>query len=194
MTDHPTPPPDLLKRLFQRLTRGSNLILSENGSGGDRELYRALVESQYVEGCQIYFQKIGLHLEEGDNCFYFVPEEEIAITQEEKLKRIVELVTLLNFLTQHVEGFGEGVVFSATDVASRCQNDPRSTKVFQQNGCRGETVIERVEDLLRRMANRGFLEDLQSERREFRVLSAIHYLTAFADRIVITEEEEGSRT
>lgn len=185
------PPTYIIKRLFQRLTRGSNLILSENGPGGDRELYSTLVENQYVEICREYFLQIGLRLEEGDNCFYFVPEEEIAITQEEKLKRIVELVTLLNFLTQHIEGFGEGVVFSATDFASRCQNDPRSTKVFQQNSCKGETVFERVEDLLRKLTSRGFLEDLQSERREFRVLSAIHYLMEFADRIFIRDEEGG---
>jgi hypothetical protein len=184
------PPSDLIKRLFQRLTRGNNLILSENGPGGDRELYRILVENQYVEACREYFLQIGLRLEEGDNCFYFVPEDEIAITQEEKLKRIVEQVTLLNFLTQHIEGFGEGVVFSAVDLASRCQNDPRSTKVFQQNGCRGEAVFERVEDLLRKLTSRGYLEDLESERREFRVLSAVHYLMDFADRIVIQDEEE----
>lgn len=186
------PTPDVIKRLFKRLTRGSNLILSENGPGGDRALYRTLVENQYIEACREYFQQIGLRLEEGDNCFYFVPEEEIAITQEEKLKRIVELVILLNFLTQHIEGFGEGVVFSAIDLASRCQNDPRSTKVFQHNGCKGETVSERVEDLLRKLTSRGFMEDLQSERREFRVLSAIHYLMDFADRIVIRDEEETS--
>lgn len=184
------PPPDLIKRIFQRLTRGNNLILSENGPGGDRELFRTLVENQYVDASREYFLQIGLRLEAGDNCFYFVPEDEIAITQEEKLKRIVEQVTLLNFLTQHIEGFGEGVVFSAVDLASRCQNDPRSTKVFQQNGCRGDAVVDRVEDLLRKLTSRGYLEDLDSERREFRVLSAIHYLMAFADRIVIQDEEE----
>ena len=184
------PPPDITKRLFQRLTRGSNLILSENGPNGDRELYRFLVENEYFEACREYFLQIGLSLEAGDNCFYFVPDEEIAVTQEEKLRRIVELVTLLNFLAQHIEGFGEGVVFSAIDLASRCQNDSRSSKVFQQNGCKGDAVSERVEDLLRKLSNRGFLEDLQSDNREFRVLSAIHYLLDFADRINIRDEEE----
>lgn len=184
------PPPEIIKQLFQRLTRGNNLILSENGPGGDRELYRSMQENQYVQACRDYFQKIGLQLVEGDNCFYFVPEEEIAITQEEKLKRIVEHVTLLNFLTQHIEGFGEGVVFSAIDLASRCQNDPRSAKVFQQNACKGETVFDRIESLLGKLSSRGYLEDQQSDRREFRVLSAIHYLMDFADRIVIRDEEE----
>ncbi|MDQ8195681.1 hypothetical protein QEH59_14700 [Coraliomargarita sp. SDUM461004] len=188
------PPPDIIKQLFQRLSRGSNLILSENGPGGDRELYRSLQESQYVQACRDYFQKIGLRLVEGDNCFYFVPDEEISITQEEKLRRIVEQVTLLNFLTQHIEGFGEGVVFSAIDLASRCQNDPRSAKVFQQNACKGETVFERVESLLGKLSGRGFLEDQQSDRREFRVLSAVHYLMDFADRIVIRNEEEGTES
>ena len=186
----PQPPPEIIKRLFQRLTRGNNLILSENGPGGDRELFRILQENQYVQSCRDYFQRTGLNLVEGDNCFYFVSEEEIAITQEEKLKRIVEHVTLLNFLTRYIEGFGEGVVFSAIDLASRCQNDPRSTKIFQQNACKGETVSDRVESLLNKLSSRGYLEDLQSERKEFRVLSAIHYLMDFADRIVINEEEE----
>ena len=184
------PYPDITKRLFQRLTRGANLILSENGPGGDRELYRSLVENEYVEACQEYFRQIGLRLEQGDNCFYLVSEDEIAITQEEKLRRIVELVTLLNFLTQHIEGFGEGVVFSAIDLASRCQNDPRNSKVFQQNGCKGETVFERIEDLLRKLTSRGYLDELQTERREFRVLSAIHYLMDFANRINIKDDEE----
>lgn len=184
------PPPEIIKQLFQRLTRGNNLILSENGPGGDRELYCTLQENQYVQACRDYFQKIGLQLVEGDNCFYFVPEEEISITQEEKLRRIVEQVTLLNFLTQHIEGFGEGVVFSAIDLASRCQNDPRSAKVFQQNACKGETVFDRVESLLGKLSSRGYLEDQQSDRKEFRVLSAIHYLMDFADRIVIRDEEE----
>lgn len=183
-------PPYLNKRLFQRLTRGANLILSENGPGSDRDLYHNLVENQCIDACRQYFQEIGLRLEEGDNCLYFVPEEENTNTQEDKLKRIVELVTLLNFLIQYIEGFGEGVVFSATDLASRCQNDPRSTKVFQQNSCKGDTVSERVEDLLCKLSNRGYLEDLQSERREFRVLSAINYLMDFAERIAIRDEEE----
>lgn len=184
------PPDHLLKRLFQRLTRGSNLILSENGPNGDRELYRMLAENDMEASCRAYFARTGYRLTAGDNCFYFTTEDEIAITQEEKLKRLIELVTLLNFLTQHIEGFGEGVIFSATDLASRCQSDLRASKVLQQNNCKGETIAERVEDLLRKLMTRGYLEDLQNEQKEFRVLSAIHYLMEFADRITIKGQED----
>jgi hypothetical protein len=178
-------PPVIARQLFERLAHGDNLILSANGPEGDRALFRAVCDEE--DACREYFLAIGLRLERGDNCYYFSAVDESGLRQEAKLGKLVDLIRLLDFLTQNIEGFGEGTIFSAVDLASRSQSDPRSI-TFLQKYAAGDTLADRVDDLLRQLTRRGYIDDLRSEHKEFRVLSAVNYLNAFADRLVIQGE------
>jgi len=178
--------PPFAGALFARLCRGDNLILSRNGPGDDADLFRQVEAGE--DPCRDYFMPLGFRLERGDNCFYFSIEDEPQATLEAKIERMIRMVRLLDFLSSHIENFGEGVIFSAATLTSRCQGDSRSERFLQENGT-GSNHAERVENLLQRLQSRGYLSVADPQRQEFRVLSAINYLFDFADRIDLREEE-----
>jgi Condensin complex protein MksE len=101
---------------------------------------------------------------------------------------MIHLVRLLDFLSTHIDSFGEGVIFSAPALAARCHGDSRAER-FLQETAKGTTYAERLESLLQLLVRQGYLSDYDPSRQEYRVLSAIKYLFDFADRIKIREDE-----
>ena len=178
--------PTVASRLFARLCKGDNLILSGNAGGEDADLYRQLETEE--DSCREYFLVLGLCLRRGDNFFYFTAEDEPLITAESKLERMISLVRTLDFLSTHVEAFGEGVIFSATTLSARCTGDPRAERFLEERG-KGSNYAERLENMLQSLVRQGYLSEYDSQRQEYRVLSAINYLFEFADRIAIYEED-----
>ena len=177
--------PAIARRLFTRLTRGDNLLLSRNGSNEDAELF---TQVEADEGpCQNYFETFGFHLHKSDNCYYFTAEDEPQANLETKLDKMIRLVRLLNFLSTHIESFGEGQIFSAATLAARCNNDPKAERFLQYAG-KGATNTDRLDNLLQSLVRQGYLSEYDAGRQEFRVLSAINYVFEFADRIEIPGE------
>ena len=186
--------PAIARRVFDRLCRGDNLLLSSNGPGEDAELYRQLQANE--EGCRDYFAVIGIHLHEGDNFFYCTAEQEQQTAAELKLEKVVRAIRMLDFFSSYIDSFGEGVIFSSVSLAARCSGDPRSERFLQDAG-RGETYVDRLDSLLQTLARQGYLSEHDGDRKEYRVLSAINYLFEFAERIVIRdnppeEQEHGA--
>ena len=105
--------PAIARRLFTRLCRGENLLLSRNGSSEDAELFTRLEADE--RPCQTFFETLGFRLQKSDNCYYFTAEEEPQANLEAKLDQMIRLVRLLDFLSTHIENFGEGQIFSASD-------------------------------------------------------------------------------
>jgi hypothetical protein len=178
--------PPIARRLFARLCRGENLLLSRNGSSEDADLFARLEADDGP--CRIFFETIGYRLEKSDNCYYFTADEEPQANQEAKLERMIRLVRILDFLSTHIENFGEGQVFSAPALAARCNNDPKAERFLQYVG-KGATNTDRLENLLQSLVRQGYLSDYDASRQEYRVLSAINYIFEFADRIQIHGEE-----
>ncbi len=181
--------PAIIRKVFNRLCKGDNLLLSSNGPEEDADLFQQL-EADDGNECREYFAALGLRLEKGNNYYFCTPEDEPQINIEQKLERLVKLLRLLDFLSTHIESFGEGVTFSAVNLAVRCGDDARSERFLQEAARGGNTVIERVESLLQILVRQGYLSEYDANRKEYRVLSAINYLFDFADRIDIQEQEE----
>jgi hypothetical protein len=177
--------PAVARRLFARLCKGENLLLSRNGPGQDAELFQQ-VEAGDEDACRAYFDILGLHLERGDGCYYFTAEDDPQVNIEAKLDRMVRLVRLLDFFSTHVENFGEGQIFSASTLAARCNGDTKAER-FLQDTTKGSTYPERIENLLQSLVRQGYLSDYDPSRQEYRVLSGINYLFEFADRIEIRD-------
>ncbi|MGZ4963658.1 MAG: hypothetical protein ACXWIU_15980 [Limisphaerales bacterium] len=57
--------PPIARRLFWRLCKGDNLLLSRNGPSEDAEFFE-LIEADEAH-CRDYFQILGLKLQRGDN-------------------------------------------------------------------------------------------------------------------------------
>ena len=129
----------------------------------------------------------------GDNCFFFAAEDDPQVNLETKLDKMIRLVRLLDFLSTHIDSFGEGVIFSAATLAARCNGDSRAEH-FLQETAKGATYAERLESLLQSLVRQGYLSDYDPSRQEYRVLSAINYLFDFADRIRIREDETEARS
>jgi len=180
--------PAIARRLFSRLCKGDNLVLSRNGPGEDAELF-AQVEQTEADGepCRHYFEVLGFQLQRGDNCYYFTTQDEPQANLETKLDRMLRLVRLLDFFSSHVETFSEGQIFSASTLAARCNGDTKAERFLQEMG-KGENNQERLENLLQTLVRQGYLSDYDTNRQEFKVLSAINYIFAFADRIEIPGE------
>ena len=178
--------PTVASRLFARLCKGDNLVLSANGPGEDGDLFDQVAAEE--DQCREFFQVLGFRLHRGDNCFFFSVEDEHQANLEAKLEKMIGLVRLLDFLSTHIESFGEGVIFSAATLAARCNGDPKAERFLQER--KGGTYAERIESLLQSLTRQGFLSEYDSRRQEYRVLSAINYLFDFADRIHIHEEED----
>ena len=180
--------PAIARRLFTRLTRGDDLILSRNGPAEDAELFAQL---EAEEGpCEEYFATLGFHLKKSDNCYYFTAEDEPQANLEVKLDKMIRLVRLLDFLSTHIESFGEGQIFSAATLAARCNTDPKAERFLQSAG-RGTTNTDRLDSVLQWLVRQGYLSEYDASRQEYRVLSAINYLFEFADRININGETTG---
>ncbi len=163
--------PAIARRLFARLCRGDNLLLSRNGSSEDAELF-ARVEAE--EGtCRTYFETLGFQLQKSDNCYYFTAEDEPQVNLELKLDRMIRLVRWLDFLSTHVENFGEGQIFSASTLAGRCNNDPKAERFLQYAG-KGATNADRLDSILQSLVRQGYLSAYDASRQEYRVLSAIN--------------------
>ena len=185
--------PAIARAIFARLCRGDNLLLSRNGSSEDAELFTRLEADE--EACRTFFETLGFRLQKSDNCYYFTAEDEPAANLETKLDQMIRLVRLLDFLSTHIENFGEGQIFSASTLAARCNNDPKAERFLQYAG-KGETNADRLDSILQSLVRRGYLSEYDASRQEYRVLSAINYLFEFADRIQIhgeaTETEESN--
>jgi hypothetical protein len=181
--------PAVARRLFSRLCRGDNLVLSRNGPGEDAQLFEQVEADE--ERCRQYFDILGYRLQRGDNCYYFTTQDEPQANLETKLDRMIRLVRLLDFFSSHVETFSEGQIFSASTLAARCNGDTKAERFLQEVG-KGDNNQERLENLLQTMVRQGYLSDYDTNRQEYRVLSAINYIFAFADRIEI--QGEGSET
>jgi hypothetical protein len=180
--------PAIARRLFSRLTRGDDLILSRNGSSEDAELFAQLEADE--NACQAYYETLGFHLQKCDNCYYFTAEDEPQANLEIKLDKMIRLVRLLDFLSTQVESFGEGQIFSAATLAARCNADPKAERFLQFAG-RGTTNSDRLENILQSLVRQGYLSEYDASRQEYRVLSAINYLFEFADRVEISGETDG---
>ena len=187
--------PAIASRLFARLCRGDNLLLSSNGSSEDAELFGRL-EAGDDEPCRTYFAAIGFRLQKSDNCYYFTAEDEPQANLETKLDRMIRLVRLLDFLSTHIENFGEGQIFSAATLATRCNSDPKAERFLQYASKGGTTNTDRLENILQSLVRQGYLSEYDASRQEYRVLSAINYIFEFADRIEIhgemTQTEESN--
>jgi hypothetical protein len=177
--------PPIARRLFSRLCRGENLLLSRNGSSEDADLFTR-VEADEAP-CRTYFETLGFQLQKSDNCYYFTADDEPQVNLESKLERMIRLVRVLDFFSTHVENFGEGQVFSAPSLAARCNNDPKAERFLQYAG-KGVTNADRLDNLLQSLVRQGYLSAFDVARQEYRVLSAINYIFEFADRIQIQGE------
>lgn len=179
--------PPAARQLFARLCRGDNLLLSRNGSTEDADLF-AQVEAD-EDAYSIFFETLGFRLKQSDNCYYFVADDEPAANQENKLEKMIRLVRVLDFLSTHIENFGEGQIFSASALAARCNNDPKAERFLQFAGKGGTTNADRLANILQALVRQGYLSEYDAGRQEFRVLSAVNYLFEFIDRIKINDEE-----
>ena len=177
--------PPVARRLFSRLCKGDNLLLSRNGPGEDAQMFTQVEADE--ENCRTYFEVFGFRLQRGDNCYYFTTQDEQPATLESKLDKMVRLVRLLDFFSTHVETFGEGQIFSASTLASRCNGDTKAERFLQEMG-KGNNNQERLDQLLQSLVRQGYLSDYDMNRQEYRVLSAINYILEFADRIEIQNE------
>lgn len=180
--------PSVARRLFSRLCKGDNLLLSRNGPGEDIELFEEVerVEAN-GEPCKQYFEGLGFHLRRGDNFFYFTADDEPQANLEAKLERMIKLVRLLDFFSTHVESFTEGQIFSAANLTARCNGDTKAERFLQEMG-KGTTNQERLDSILQGLVRQGYLSEYDTTRQEFRILSAINYLFDFADRIEIRDD------
>ncbi|MEO7932002.1 MAG: hypothetical protein ABIT76_02480 [Chthoniobacterales bacterium] len=181
--------PLVARRLFSRLCRGTNRLLSENGPDDDKDLYRQVHEPDVEAACQIFFAVIGFRLQKGDGCYYFTSDDEPQANIESKLEKMIRLVGLLNFLSTHIEHFSEGVIFSAATLATKCHGDAKAER-FLQEAAKGTNFADRITNLLHSLVSQGYLSEYDPARQEYRVLSAIHYLFEFADRIQIYDTAE----
>jgi hypothetical protein len=168
---------------------GPNRLLSQNGPDDDADLYRQIEEPEVEAACRAFFAVLGLRLQRGDGCYYFTADEEPLANLERKLERMVYLVRLLDFLSTHIEHFGEGVIFSVAALEVKCQGAARSER-FLQDAAKGANFSERITHLLQALVREGYLSEYEPARQEYRVLSAIHYLHEFADRIQIHDTSE----
>ncbi|MFN2509301.1 MAG: hypothetical protein ABR589_11080 [Chthoniobacterales bacterium] len=181
--------PSVARRLFVRLCRGENRLLSRNGPDDDADLFRQVESAEQENICRAYFAVLGFRLERGDGCYYFTAEDEPLANIEAKLERMVRLIRLLDFLSTNIENFGEGMIFSAANLGARCHGDPRAER-FLEESAKGANYSERLEGLLELLVRQGYLSKTDPSRQEYRVLSAIHYLQEFADRIQIHQQPE----
>lgn len=177
--------PAIARRLFARLCKGDNLILSRNGPGDDADLFTQVEADE--DQCRPYFDVLGYRLQRGDSCYYFTVEDEAQQSVETKIDKMIRLTRLLDFLSAHVESFTEGQIFSASALAARCHSDPKAERFLQEMG-RGNTYAERLENILQSLVRQGYLSEYDSSRQEYRILSAINYIFEFADRIEIHGE------
>lgn len=180
--------PAFAHSLFTRLCRGDNLLLSRNGSSEDADLF-ARVEAD-EPACKAFIETVGFRLQKSDNCYYFTADDEPQANQDSKLDRIIRLMRLLDFLSTHIENFGEGQIFSAPALAARCNNDPKAERFLQFAGKAGATNADRLDNILQSLVRQGYLSEYDASRQEYRVLSAINYLFEFADRIQIHGEAD----
>ncbi len=179
--------PPLASRLFTRLCRGDNMILSCNGKAEDAQLFANVKADPGLY--RTYFEPLGFRLQESDNCYYFTAADEAQLNLEAKLERMIRLIRLLDFLSTHIENFGEGQIFSAATLIAQCNNDPKAERFLHQTG-KGETNADRVDTLLHAFVRQGYLSEYDKSRQEYRVLSAINYLFEFMDRIHIVGDEQ----
>ena len=179
--------PTVAQRLFARLCKGDNLILSANGVGEDADLFRQVEAEE--SPCQEYFLILGMRLQRGDNCYFFTSDDEPQANIEVKLDKMINLVRLLDFLSTHIDSFGEGVIFSSATLSARCSGDPKAERFLEEKG-KGLNYTERLEGLLQSLVRQGYLSEYDARRQEYRILSAINYLFDFADRIQIHEEQQ----
>jgi hypothetical protein len=179
--------PAIARRLFARLSRGDNHLLSRNGPGEDADLFKRL-EGGDEDPCRNFFELLGFRLQKSDNCYYLTVDEEPQANQEAKLEQMVRLVRMLDFLSTHVEGFAEGQVFSGPALVARCNNDPKAEHFLMFVSPKAQTNADRLESLLQWLVRRGYLSEFDASRQEYRVLSAINYIQEFLDRIEIPDE------
>lgn len=173
-----------------RLARSrSDRILSLNGSEEDRSLFLAVQEDE--DDYMKYLRPLGLTLVGGDN-HYYLTGEDATLTKVNKLSALIDLVQTLCFFKRHIDDFGEGAVFSESDLAGKCDGDDDSER-FLLSAKKSENLRESLGTKIKEMTDKGYFFLTDEERGKYRVLSAIHYLEEIADKIQVPEIEESEK-
>jgi hypothetical protein len=154
-------------------------LLSRNGPNEDAELFSQLEADE--PGCEAYFSTLGYHLRKSDGCYYFTTDDEPYANLETKLDRLVRLLRVLDFLSTHIESFGEGLTFSAATLGARCNNDPKAER-FLQYARKGATNAERLTSMLHPWCGRVIFPSLMRIARS--IVCSPPSITCWSSRIV----------
>lgn len=170
--------------VFDLLSKGK--FICSNAVDADVKLLYDVV-NQNFEGLFDYFLAIGFSLERGDEYFFFARyERTLKADLERKLETAFKWIDWLDLLKTFDPGFGPGYRFSASDLVVREKVDAvlksKIENLDRQLG--GETLLKKMENLVRELDKQGFIELENEISQSWKVLASFRYMEQFVFKII----------
>lgn len=177
------------KRVFDILIKGG--FICQNSINKDIRLLYTKCESNYIEYVN-YFLEIGFSLEKGDGFFYFVKEDNLpADTIDEKLAKLVKFINHHAFLLAYDSNFGVGYLINIKEIALKLDSDISLKNSFKNKKALAKSSsIETIESIVNDYMKFGFVEEINSYEKKYKVVDSYNYFEEFIESIIEMKEEE----
>lgn len=174
------------KEIFEILSKGG--FISQNSISQQRAHLYDAIEDNFQE-YQEYFEEIGFLLE-GGNGYYYFSRSESKVELANKVQRLAEWITRLDFLKTFNSTFGSGFTFSKSNILEKFSSDIELKEKARRLYSDVKTLDEKMEKLIGDMVRQGFAEQENEVDGTYKVTAAFHYIEELIDCLTIIETEQ----
>jgi hypothetical protein len=178
--------------IFEILRRGK-FICSNSPDNKIKTLYMVLESESNFNELYEYFKHINYILEQGDEYFYFSLPEVKNIDIENKIKKALEWIDILDFFTTYNSSFDVGFRFSPSEIAGQLKNNADlkdKLSNIKGTGLDDKKYLDRIKKLISKLEKDNYIALENKISEEYKVLTSFNYLKDLVDEINISGEIE----
>lgn len=180
-------PPQKTADIFNALNKG-RFISSNSVDPEEKSLFRIIEEN--FDDLYEYFSHIDLYLEQGDEFFYFSRDDK-KIDLENKLKRMLRYIDILDFFKSYDTLFTSGYRFSSSAIAEKCKVDSNLQRKLESiQSSSGTDKIQKIEEVAVELEKLSYFAMENEIEGTYKVLSSFKYLEEIVNKIEIAGEED----
>lgn len=180
--------PKQTAEIFEILSKG-RFICSNSSDEHIRKLYDVIADGDHFNDLYDYFKAINFILEAGDE-FYFLSRTESKAELERKIETAFKWIDIVDFLKAFDNLFSSGFRFQPSQILVKLNLEAvlKSKLDGLKKWTNKENHKESIEQLVKLLADGGFVELENEIFNEYKVLSSFKYLEELINSINLPEE------
>ncbi|MEM9986278.1 MAG: hypothetical protein AAF804_14390 [Bacteroidota bacterium] len=172
--------PPILVEAFDRLSKGQFISANARDQVSGR-IYDLLTQRE--ADLRAYFLPLGLRLEKGPG-YYYLSRAEARSSLEDKLEKLIRVLTWLEWLTGVAPNLGPGSLLELAEWQDKVRsNGALRRKLMKLSLGQSSNPEDRVQALFKGLERESMVEMIDEKSARYRMLSAVDYLFQLAKRL-----------